>query len=214
MKEISFVEYLKHFFTNVEVVNNEILNALEIDLLDFILSLVGVLFIACGLIVLVSNLFIKDDDIKVNENENYRFESIVFSLFLLLGGIFPIYGVLHSKVSDYNKLIKSIPEERYIFLAYTKDFLEKDDIEEAIQYMKRDSNKSTLNLYLKLNEKKESAKVKEVINLINSATKDGVVTLFEFKEIQKNLMKLEDERLSTYKEVEKVEKNLGVKINN
>lgn len=209
MREISFGEYLKHFFTKVDVINNEILNTLENNLSDVLLTIIGVFFIAISFVALFSNFFMKDkDDFKKDYDGSY------FGLFLFLFGIglCSILCVMNNKVYSYNELVKSIPDEKYVYLAYTKDFIIKDDINEAVEYMRKKSDIHTVKFYAELNSKRDSFKVKELISLIDMSTNDGIVTIFEFNKIQENLKELEDTYISTSKEIEKVKTNLRINI--
>lgn len=212
MREISFVEYLKHFFTKVDVINNEILNSSEISLSDVLLTIIGVFFITISFVVLFANLFMKnEDDFEKKENcEGFSYFGLCLLLFWI--GLSPIFGVMNNKVYSYNELVKSIPDEKYVYLAYTKDFLIKDDINEAVEYMRKKSDIHTVKFYVELNSKRDSLKVKDLISLIDTSTNDGIVTIFEFNKIQENLKELEDTYISTSKEIEKVKTNLRINI--
>ncbi len=213
MREISFVEYLKHFFTNVDVVNNEILNTLEIGLSDTFSIVIGLFFIAISIVVLITNFFIKDEGLENTKNNDSGFTRFWLCGLFFIIGLFPIYGVMEDKVAEYNGFVKSIPDEKYVYLAFTKDFFIKEDFTEAFEYMKK-NNTNSLKFYIELNSKKDSLKVKELINFIDAASNDGIVTIFEFNKIQKNLNELKDTYMSTGKEIEKVKTNLGININN
>lgn len=214
MREISFVEYLKHFFTNVDVANNEILNTLEIELSDALFILIGLFFIAISIVVLITNFFIKDEGLENLKNNDSGFTRFWLAGLFFIIGLLPIYGVMKAKVDKYNGLIKSIPYEKYVYLAYTKDFFMKDDITEAFAYMKKNTDIDTLKFYVELNSKKDTLKVKELINLIDVASNDGIVTIFEFNKILKFFNEFKYTYMSTGKEIEKVKKNLGININN
>lgn len=214
MREISFVEYLKHFFTNIDVVNNEILNTLENSLADVLLIVIGLFFIAISIVGLITNFFIKDERLENAKNNDSGFARLWLAGLFFVIGLFPIYGVMEDKVEEYNGLVKSIPDEKYVYLAYTKDFFMKDDITEAFVYMKKNTDIDTLKFYVELNSKKDSLKVKELINLMDVASNDEIVTIFEFKKILKFFNELKYTNMSTGKEIEKVKINLGININN
>lgn len=61
---------------------------------------------------------------------------------------------------------------------------------------------------------KDTLKVKELINLIDVVSNDGIVTIFEFNKILKFFNEFKYTYMSTGKEIEKVKKNLGININN
>lgn len=213
MREISFVEYVKHFFIDLSVVNNEILNSIEIGLSDVLTLVFGIVFIAASFWFLVSNFFIKDEEVDCSKNQKGSLLNIIGGfLILFIVGMFPIYGVMKDRVLEYNELTKSISDEKYVYLAYTKDFLINNDFSEALEYLRKKTDFSTMKFYIELNNKKESPNVKELVNLINLASEDEIVNRFEFNKIQKNLNELKETYMSTNKEIEKVKTNLGINI--
>lgn len=183
---------------------------------------VAIMFSILCIIFFMYHLYIrKNKKIKSDDTINYKLLSLIFliltiSLFVLVS-LDKLLIKEENKIKPNNQIIeKEISKEKYMYLAYKKDFFLKDDTKDAQAFFLKIWDPDTKEAYKKLNSLRDNIDIKNEINLIieqiNRALIDGKIYDNEFININENINNLV-KFANSIDGINKVKSNLGVNIN-
>lgn len=207
MNQVGILEYLSFYISKGNNYNELAFNAAP-PIVAFIIiaALVFAVFISLiGTYKLVTYFLEKKDkesSVKIiGAVANYLAASLI------------MFASFSGMTEQYNKNNSEISKENYLYLSRLKDFLTKDDIEEAKKYFDEVYPYSLPEL-TKLNTNKENIKIKEIVTHIDNFASDGVINEAEFEAIKKEVLSVSSSYILSSNDVGSIKSNLGIDITN